>query len=325
MIGKKEIQLMPVTLPPLSRRRFVFGTVAAGAAAFLQRPLRAADPVVDPHRFALLSDIHIDQNRRFFKEETYPWDNLQQVIAEVLALNPLPAAVLVNGDLACHGGTREDYATLIEGLAPLRKAGMTIHLSMGNHDARRNFFAALPPDPARQKQLPERQVCLISTPRANFFMLDSLQVTAKTPGSLGAGQLAWLAKALDTQKDKPAIVMVHHDPLPDQAPEKTEKSPNAEKAGPSGLLDTKAFYDVIMPRKQVKAYVYGHTHDWQYSKREDLHLVNLPPTAWLFKAGRPKGWVDLNLREDGATFELRSLDVKHPQHGEKVEAKWRVM
>lgn len=315
---------MPVTLPPFSRRRFIRGSVTLGAAALLPSGVWGAEAAADPHRFALLSDIHIDGNKKFFKEETFPWDNLQQTIGEVLALSKQPKAVLINGDLACHGGTREDYATLIEGLAPLRKAGMPIHLSMGNHDTRRNFFAALPPDAARQKELPQRQVCVIEAARANFFMLDSLEITAKSPGSLGAGQLAWLAKALDARKEKPAIVMVHHDPLPDNAGEKVERSPNSETPGPSGLLDTKAFYDVIMPRKQVKAYVYGHTHDWSYSKREDLHLINLPTTAWLFKAGPPRGWVDLNLHENGATFELRSLDVKHPKHGEKLEMKWRV-
>ena len=30
-----------------------------------------------------------------------------------------------------------------------------------------------------------------------------------------------------------------------------------------GLKDTSAFLDVIRPRKQVKAYVYGHTHTWK--------------------------------------------------------------
>jgi len=315
---------MPITLPPISRRKFITSSIAAALTPNL---LHAADTPADPHHFALLSDIHIDANRKFFKEETFPWDNLQQAIAEILALNSRPNSLLVNGDLACHGGTREDYAALIEALAPMHKAGMPIHLSMGNHDDRRNFFAALPPDAARQKELPQRQVCVIPAERANFFMLDSLEVTTKSPGSLGQGQLAWLAKALDAHKNKPAIVMVHHDPLPDETGEKPEpyvKSPNSEKPGPSGLLDTKAFYDIIMPRKQVKAYVYGHTHDWHYSKREDLHLINLPPTAWLFKAGRPRGWVDLNLTQNGATFELRSLDTKHPQHGEKLELTWRV-
>ena len=309
---------MPITLPPISRRRFVAASLAGGAAALMPRWSNAAEAAGDPHHFAFLSDIHIDGNRGFEKEQTNPWDNLQQAIAEILAMPNRPAAVLVNGDLACHGGTREDYATLIQGVEPIRKAGLPLHLSMGNHDTRRNFFNVLPPDAARQKNLPDRQVCVIDSPRANFFMLDSLEVTTKSPGSLGAGQLAWLSKSLDARKDKPAIVMVHHDPLPDEKAQKPEKP-----AAPSGLLDTRAFFDVIIPRKQVKAYVFGHTHDWHYLEREGVHLINLPPTAWLFKEGRPRGWVDVNLTEKGGTFELRSLDTKHPQHGDKLDLNWR--
>jgi predicted phosphodiesterase len=149
-------------------------------------------------------------------------------------------------------------------------------------------------------------------------MLDSLDVTTKTPGLIGKAQLNWLAKQLDARADKPAIVFVHHDPDLRTAEQKKDA-----KKKVSGLIDTQAFFDAILPRKQVKAYVFGHTHDWHYLKRDDVHFINLPPTAWLFKAGRPRGWVDLNLTDAGATFELRSLDPKHPQHGQKLDLKWR--
>ena len=29
-----------------------------------------------------------------------------------------------------------------------------------------------------------------------------------------------------------------------------------------GLRDTEALFKVLRPRKQVKAVIYGHTHDW---------------------------------------------------------------
>jgi 3',5'-cyclic AMP phosphodiesterase CpdA len=159
---------------------------------------------------------------------------------------------------------------------------------------------------------------VVDAPRASILMLDSLDVTTATPGLIGPRQLAWLAKTLDARPDKPAIVFVHHDP--DQRTDEEKRDPKKKL---SGLADTKALLDVITARKQVKAYVFGHTHDWRHEERDGLHWVNLPPTAWLFKEGKPRGWVDLTLAENAATFELHSLDPKHPQHGEKLELKWR--
>jgi predicted phosphodiesterase len=305
---------MPITLPPISRRRFLTGSLAAGAALLVPQWLSAADADADPHRIALLSDTHIHQDpKSIHKTNVNPYENLSRACAEIVALDARPAAVLHGGDLANHAGNPGDYATLLQCLDPLRRAGLPIHLALGNHDERQNFWAAVPADDARQKDVNDRHALLVEAPRANFYMLDSLDGTTKTPGTIGTTQLAWLTRELDSRPNKPAIVIVHHDP----------HDPQAKKEKVTGLVDTAAFFDAILPRKQVKAYVFGHTHDWRYFEYRGVHCVNLPPTAWLFKEGRPRGWVDLNLKEDGATFELRSLDPKHPQHGEKFDLKWR--
>ena len=310
---------MPITLPPLSRRRFLAGAAASTAAALLPHGSRAAEvAAADPHRFALLSDIHLDADRTFAKANTNPWENFHQAAGEVMALSPRPAAVLINGDLTHHQGNPEDYANVIAALEPLRRAGNTLYLTMGNHDNRANFWQALPADHARVRGVEDRQVCLIEAPRANLLVLDSLDKIAESPGLVGPRQLAWLKSRLDARPDKPALVFVHHDP--DQRTDEEKKDPKKKL---SGLIDTQALLDILLPRKQVKAYVYGHTHEWRHQKLDGLHLVNLPPTAWLFKEGPPRGWVDLNLAAAGATFELHSLDPKHPRHGEKLDLTWR--
>jgi hypothetical protein len=48
----------------------------------------------------------------------------------------------------------------------------------------------------------------------DWYLLDSLDVTNKTPGTLGAEQLEWLEKSLKAAADRPALVMVHHNPQP---------------------------------------------------------------------------------------------------------------
>jgi 3',5'-cyclic AMP phosphodiesterase CpdA len=263
---------MPITLLPISRRKFLSSSVAAGTVAALGATrlfgAGAAAPV-DPHRLALLSDIHIDATKEFGKMDAVPWAGLEQASREVLGLATRPAGVVVNGDLTHHQGNPEDYVNVIDGLRPLREAGLPIHLTMGNHDHRGNFAAAaFPKDPARQREAgADRVVNLFEMKRANVIMLDSLGVTAETPGNLGPRQLGWLAKALDARAGKPAIVFVHHDPIL----EKKEKV--------TGLVDTEALLKVLQPRKQVKALVYGHTHVWDKAEHDGLHLVNLPTTA----------------------------------------------
>lgn len=300
---------MPISMPPISRRRFLAGSLAAGMgmlAGCSHLGRRAGD--VDANRFALLSDTHLPADKTYVhKDGTAPWTNFQKASAEIRGLTTRPAAVLVSGDCARIHGLPEDYVTVVEGMKSFSDAGLPVHMALGNHDHRENFWKAMPADVARQTDLEEKHALIVSSPRANWFLLDSLVETNKTPGSLGERQLAWLAKALDERADKPAIVMLHHDPNPAK----------------SGLEDTGALMDVLLPRKQVKAYVYGHTHIWQHSAQEGMHLVNLPPTAWLFDAKRPNGWVDVHLGKNGATLELRAFNAKHPEHGKKVELAWR--
>lgn len=162
--------------------------------------------------------------------------------------------------------------------------------------------------PKGKPTVADKHVSIIQSPRANWFLLDSLDVTNSTPGVLGEAQLQWLGKALDTQADKPALLVAHHHPL---------------SFGTSGLRDTEALYEVIVSRKHVKAFFFGHSHRWKIAEHEGIQLVNLPATAWLFGKTQPRGWVDAKLGDGGATLVLNSLDTKHPLHGETVELKWR--
>lgn len=152
---------------------------------------------------------------------------------------------------------------------------------------------------------------MCSSDLANWFLLDSLDKVNVTPGEVGGEQLDWLARVLDDRKEKPALVAIHHDP---------QWSAPAKR---SGIRDTEKLFDVLVPRKQVKAVFYGHTHVWQRKSHEGIHLVNLPPVAYLFNKEAPNGWVDLRLAESGAVLTLNAFDAKHRQNGEKVELTWR--
>jgi len=123
-------------------------------------------------------------------------------------------------------------------------------------------------------------------------------------------QLEWLARELTTRPDKPAIIVGHHNL---QAP-----------GAVSGLKDSAALEELFAQHRQVKAYIYGHTHNWHVEPHASgVQLINLPPTGYVFKAGRPSGWVRCTLARDGAEFELRSLDTKHPEHAQVKRLEWR--
>jgi 3',5'-cyclic AMP phosphodiesterase CpdA len=142
-------------------------------------------------------------------------------------------------------------------------------------------------------------------------MLDSLIKTLHTPGVVGEEQRAWLKKTLDANTDKPAIVMVHHNPI--------------ENGLKANLEDEKEMFDILRPRKHVKAWIFGHTHQWGVSQDQSgMHLINLPPVAYLFTPGQPNGWVHATLKPDGIRVELRCIDKSHKDHGQVKELTWRV-
>ena len=299
---------MPIHLAPISRRRFLRRTIAAGALLTLQ-PWMLAAKGTDGHTWALLSDPHLAADRSLRARGVNMTDNFIKVSDELVSQANVPAGVIINGDCAYEAGENGDYANLANLLKPIRKAGMPIHLSLGNHDNRERFWDAFEQEKAAPRPVVDRQVALLEMPYANWFMLDSLERTASTPGQLGREQLDWLAKTLDQHPGKPALVMVHH---------------NCGMEGNLGLRDSVAFFEVIRPRRQVKAYIFGHTHFWKLEQETSgIHLVNLPPVGYVFQPGKPSGWVKATIASEGMKLELRCVDTSHKDHGQTVSLVWR--
>ena len=300
---------MPVYLPPISRRQFLLRSLAGGAALALSPSLFAATKRTDPNSWALLSDIHLAGDRNLMSSGINMTDHFTSVSRELLDLPKCPAGVFITGDCAHNSGQPKDYALVAELLEPIRAGQMPVHLALGNHDNRERFWDAFPKEKAAQRPLADRQVALLRTARANWFILDSLEKTLATPGLLGQEQLDWLAGALDANPDKPALVLVHHNPGIN---------------GNIGLKDSAALLEIMRPRKQVKAYIFGHTHDWDVWKdASGIHLINLPPVAYVFSPEKPAGWVHVTLERKGMRLELRCVDPKHASQGQIVKLDWR--
>lgn len=301
---------MPIQLPPLSRRTFLRRTLLTSAGLIFAPQVHAAMRRTDAASFALLADTHIAADLTKVKSGVNLADHLTAVVQEINNLPQRPAGAFIVGDCALNSGGPDEYTQFTKLLEPLRAAGAPLHLTLGNHDQRENFWAALEFQKTAKRPVADKQVALVKSKHVNWFMLDSLEKTLQTPGALGEDQLRWLATTLDANRKTPAIVLIHHNPSVDNKI--------------AGLKDTEALLEIIRGRPQVKAWIYGHTHNWKVTQDPSgIHLVNLPPVAYIFREGDPSGWIHATTRRDGLKLELRAIDPQHKAHGEVVDLKWR--
>jgi 3',5'-cyclic AMP phosphodiesterase CpdA len=272
------------------------------------RPLVGAEAEANPNVVALLSDTHIAGKADVIHGGINMTDHLRQAVAEVVKHPARPSAVLVNGDLALSDGQLGDYQQFAALIEPLREAGLPVHVTMGNHDARDNFYTGVTAFKAADSPLQGKVVTVVETPRANWFLLDALQRTlTDVHGKIGEEQLAWLARALDDRPNTPAFVMVHQYP---------QRGLTGDK--PTGLVDDEALFKLLAPRKQVKAYLNGHGHVWKLEKWDDIHIIHLPTVAYTFDKQQTAGWAMAAAHDDALELTFQALDAQHKFHGEKV-------
>ncbi len=310
---------MPVTLPPIVRRQFIKASLAfAGSAiktptAFAIEGSRYAR--LDQNRVALLADTHISADPDLaypgtkwpgspVKESEHERVNMAKSLAttakNLIALNPLPAHVIINGDCAMSRGTIAEYKELLRLIEPIRIAGITVHVTIGNHDNRENLWKLLP---FLKKEQMGIHAEVIELPHANLILLDSGR-----KGILGRQQLNWLAQELDGRTNKPALIFGHFNPYPNRGVRPIK-----------GMSDGSALLKLLAKRKHARAYFYGHTHEWQQDRRGHLHLINQPAVSYYFGKGHAHGWVDMKLTKTSADLKLHCINLKHPQHGERRE------
>lgn len=299
---------MPIYVPPISRRQFLAGALAAGASMPLLSLGGEGESWEggDSSEYLLISDVHIGPHLDSLKHNVRPGVEFSHAIEQILTLKKRPKRVIAAGDYAISHGDHGNYRMFHKLTSRLSEAGMSIRFAMGNHDTREPFFEAF----RGAKNLIDRNagalgkyVYVMETPRANWFFLDSLHERDRHQAQLGEAQLKWLAGALDARRDKPALIVGHHNP-----------------SLASSLRDTAAFYKVITPRKQVKAYVYGHTHCWNLAKHEGIHLVNVPTVAAWKDRDQPRGFLTANLHRDGMGLALHVLGHKERK---EFDLNWR--
>lgn len=303
---------MPFTLGPLSRRGFLKTAAVAGATLALDRWTFAADsePGDALPRVALISDTHIAADPDAMHRDQTMAQNLQTVVRRIIAApaDSRPATIFIDGDLAFLEGRSGDYTTFFKLIQPLREAGMTVHLTLGNHDHRQHFLKALHGSDAPIKPLvPDHYVGIVPVGDMRWFLLDSLNKTNVTLGVLGEAQIKWLDDALTKHADHPAVIILHH---------------NTDVNGNTGqLADCAALYRMIQSHTNVKAIFFGHTHVWRQGKLGDIHLINLPATAYFFGKNDPLGWIEAVISGRSIDLTLHAIN-HHPSNGDHVSLTW---
>ena len=287
---------MPLSLTSSGRRGFI-KACGASMLSITASPVGADD--ADGDLIAILNDPHIGEKQAAGSPVPA---HLKAAVEWLLALRKRPAAVLINGDLALKDGQAGDYRRFASLIQPLRDAGVPVHLTMGNHDDREVFYGVMNAGKPAQPVVAAKQVTVVQARRANFFLLDSLMKTMIAPGELGSEQIAWLAKALDAHADKPAVIVAHHNPRLGGDP----------LHFPGGLTDSEALWDLLAPRRHVKAYVHGHIHHRSLAKHADIHIANTPATSYVAKPEiSTTGWTMVRLRGDGMTLTTHTHLADH--------------
>jgi 3',5'-cyclic AMP phosphodiesterase CpdA len=281
----------------VDRRAFLKSALAAGFTASLRADVAA------PARWALLSDIHCPQNAAEEYRGFRPHDNLKRAAKEVAESEARFCAI--SGDLARLTGNPGDYETIKELMRPVFDK-MPVGLALGNHDHRQNFQKAFPAPSGVRRPTPRKHVVTIEWTDMRTVFLDSLLETNVTPGQLGAAQRQWLADYVRAD-ERPALLFLHHD----------------FRDLDGSLVDSAKLLELVAPLRQVKAIFYGHSHEYRVEKREGVHLVNVPSTAYTFRPQDATGWIEMTLSKKGAELLLKAHGGNKSLDGTRASLEWR--
>ncbi len=290
---------------PISRRKFLAASTAvAGSLYSSGRFAFADDDASRVARLALLSDTHIPAVSPDGYRGFVPADNLREIVPQVVAARP--RAAILNGDAARLTGEHDDYVVLKELLQPVAEQ-IPIHIGLGNHDNRTNFFRVFEQPQDRVELVQNKHVSLFELHGTRFVVLDSLLYVNQVAGLLGKLQREWLTRFLEEPDDRPVVFFVHHT-LGD---------------GDGDLLDFERVFQLMQPHRKVKAIFYGHSHVYQIEQREHVFLINQPAIGYNFSDAQPVGWLDSSFTPMGVDLTLHAIGGNREHDGETTNIDWQ--
>ncbi len=194
--------------------------------------------------------------------------SLRSVVKHALRYYPNPDVVILTGDLV-HDGAPEAYHRLSEIFA---EAGSSVFALPGNHDSRYNMASAFGMPGSAIQSGPGFFVA-----GWQVIMLDTT-IHGAEEGCLADSELERLDKALGSHPALPAIVCMHHHPVP-------MKSAWIDEIP---LVNGDEFFEVLDRHHNVKAVLWGHVHQEYDEERGGVRLLSSPSTCFQFAPRKKK-------------------------------------
>lgn len=301
----------------ITRRDFLAGACATGAAACLPASAAAAQPSAAPageFSFVHMTDMHVTPKRK--GDVGY-----RKCVESVRALSCKPAFAMMGGDLAFDGNynTKADFETFIRLYKEASdQLGIPYYNCMGNHDAlgwspRRKVSVD---DPELGKKMImdrlhwEKPYYSFDFGGWHFVVLDSIYPVQTDGGPtyeprIGAEQLEWLAYDLGAAAGRPTVAMTHIAAFCNRGQQRGSTDYKAMD-GHMVLWDTTELRTVL-ERHKVKALLQGHSHTIEECRFNDVWYITSAAAsgAWWAGdwAGSPPGYTVFHCKGDQLTWD----------------------
>ncbi len=245
-----------------------------------------------------LSDLHLYQNRDGLLAGVPTWNTFESVLADVQRRHGTLDYLVLTGDLA-QDEALATYFMLREALAAW--AGR-YRIIPGNHDDRemlREAFPDLFPRDAGTLNF------VVHTGGWKIIGLDS-HIPGEVRGCVDGAQLEWLKRELEQSASAPALLFVHHPPVPIDVAWIDEL----------GLEQAAGLVQMVEATPAVKVVCAGHVHQEFSGRIGEAAMYTTPSTCVQFGARAEKsfdtkmaGYRSFTLTADGYHTEVHRLSA----------------
>lgn len=212
-------------------------------------------------RILHLTDTHLHADPDYVLMGRNTRQSLLRVLDHIRKTAGKPDLALVTGDLT-HDETSQGYQDLASMLDTLN---IPVYVLPGNHDI---------PELMQQHMNNER----VSTQRQviihnwQIILLDST-IRQSNIGRLDDSQLQFLQQCISQHPELHTIVCLHHQPLPT----------GSTWLDTMRLENSKQFLELIEICPNIRAVIWGHTHQEFSAQQNNIQMLSTPSTFSQFK------------------------------------------